>query len=210
MSESRSPAQKAVGTGICLFAGASPLLLALDPSSTRTGFAVFRGRELIDAGYFKPAAGAESEQRIDAMVGDLLRLLNKLGPEDFTVVIEVPSGKPGTGLKRGAGAHLAVYGVAVGELRRAAKVWSENTYAKAFDLVKRQTAIISVTERAWTRGTPKRVRQRRTALLHPRYAAVLAKDSGGDVADAIGLGEWYLGFGPQVTQLRRLKRVGQA
>jgi hypothetical protein len=161
-------------------------LLALDPSSTRTGYAVMSDpRVVIDAGYLAPnRVKDDSEARIDAMVLALYELLGEHRPS--LVLIEVPSGKPGGGLRRGAGARLTIYGMAVGELRRAAKEWIAEPA---------KYAVLSITEREWTLGRSKRRRQAEVALAFPRYRSRLTSDSGGDVSDAIGLCLWGFGEG---------------
>lgn len=160
------------------------LVLALDPSSTRTGFAVLDRLRLVDAGYLAQPRRLDALARSAGMVDEILGLLRARAGLWRAVLIEVPSGRPRSGLRANAGGYLAIYGLAVGAIWQAVRSWCSLQCAPP--------RVCAVTEREWTRGVPKRVRQRRMALLHPQYAAQLAKDSGGDVADAIGLGAWWL------------------
>jgi hypothetical protein len=45
----------------------------------------------------------------------------------------------------------------------------------------------------WTGGVTKEKRARLIAMEFPRYAAAMGLDSGGDVADAIGIALWWMG-----------------
>ena len=162
-------------------------ILALDPSSTRTGYAVMTGAESVEeAGYLRPSRTRDKpEARIDAMCDDLGELLETHKPQ--RAVIEVPSGRPGKGAKRGATGQLATYGVAVGELRRVCKdmLPALQTGSWSAPLVK------SVTEREWTHGRTQASRRRWAASVWPAYRESMAKDSGADVADALLIGEWW-------------------
>lgn len=170
-------------------------LLAIDPSSTRTGVAVFDDGQLIDAMVLVPKDTDDADIRIDAMVEDLGRILAKLTPE--LIVIEVPSGRPGAGIKAGAKAQLAIYGLAVGELRRVVKAWAAG---------RTPCQVLSVTERDWTLGRSKKRRAQRMLMLHPGMRELLTEhDRGHDAADAIGIGEWYLGS--EIALIRKLEAM---
>jgi len=107
---------------------------------------------------------------------DLEALLREYDPHD--VVIEVPSGKRGKGSQAGATGHLAIYGVAVGAVRRTIAVAAPNA------------RVTSVDERTWTRGRSQRERVALAVASVSTYDR--AADPGADVADAIGLGLWWL------------------
>jgi hypothetical protein len=113
------------------------------------------------------------------MCEDLRELLRQWAPHN--VVIEVPSGKVGGGQRRGAGATLAIYGFAVGA------IWATCRAAPCRPLVD------EVDERTWTRRKPKLVRQKLIAYEFHEYGTQIAKVAGGDVADAIGIGLWWIG-----------------
>lgn len=171
-------------------------LIALDPSSTRTGYAAFIDGKLAEAGYLKPHRTRDSsEKRIEAMCNALRELFIGMVVDGVHVVVEVPSDRQGTGSRAGATGRLAIYGVAVGELRRTAK-------CSVF-----VSQVHSVTEREWTRGRSKARRQAGIAALFPNYRRIMAKDRGADVADAIGLGLWWLakdrrlGYGNRAADL---------
>lgn len=163
------------------------LILALDPSTTRTGYAVMSAADkIVDAGYLAPRRTRDDvEARIDAMVDGLAELCEEHWPR--SIIIEVPSGRPGAGSKAGAQGRLAIYGMAVGELRRAAKELVD-WHARA---PRGEPGVVSVNEREWTRGRTKVQRQALIAQQFKAYAQHVARDRGGDVADAIGIGQWW-------------------
>lgn len=169
------------------------IVLGLDPSSTRTGYAVMSAADdLIDAGYFRPRRSRDKAlYRIDAMVADLAEVLVHYRPD--LVVIEIPSGRPGAGIKAGAKAQLAIYGMAVGEMRRFAIEYMCTRGDDLPPLVSRFAAqrVLCVDERRWTGGRPKALRQQQVAMLFPGYAAVISKDSGCDAGDAVGVVLWF-------------------
>jgi hypothetical protein len=160
--------------------GAGTWLLALDPSTTVFGYAIFHPTGwLYDAGKLTPRrARDEANDRIDHMLGLAGELMTP-HPEGWTVVVEDTSGKVNRGRHGGAGAGLAIYGKAVG-----AAIW----WLRA-----RGRFVVPVLENEWTGSVSKAVRQRRVAARHRAYDP--AKDAGGDVSDAIGLGEWWLTIG---------------
>jgi hypothetical protein len=152
------------------------MLLAIDPSSTCVGYALFgEDGKLIEFGRLLPHKGDDAMQRIADLLADLERLWREHRPR--TVVIEVTSGKIAGRLGRVQG--LGVYGMAVGAcwqlLRSLAGARNVRT----------------VTENEWTSGVPKR--QRLGLLEARRITYWLANDPGGDAGDAICLGEWFQG-----------------
>lgn len=154
-------------------------LLGLDPSSTRTGYSGFsQSGELVDCGLIKPEkASADAIGRISSMVVELMELLVEWMPE--VVIVEVPSGKVGSGERRGAGSRLCVYGLAVGAM------WQTCVNAPGVPIVD------VVDERTWTKSVAKPERQKRIAVEFPRYREVMDKDGGMDVSDAIGIGLYW-------------------
>lgn len=146
------------------------ILLGLDPSSTRTGYALvtLKGGALtvLEAGYLKPAMSTEKPmRRIGAMVDDLMRLIEEHKPD--IAIVEVCSGHVGVGQRRNAGARLGVYGMAVGAMYQAVR---------------------SV---PGLQGVPKRQRQQDIAMMFPAYAEQIDADGGADVSDAIGISLWW-------------------
>lgn len=155
------------------------MFLTLDPSSTRTGYAAWRDDwSLAEAGYFGPSSTRDlALDRIDTMIRELRDFVAEFKPR--LVLIEIPSGKVGSGQRRGAGASLTIYGFAAGSVYTWCR-WN----MPGVD-------VRTVSERAWTNRVPKAVRARRIAMQFPQYARAMEHDSGGDAADAIGIGCWF-------------------
>ena len=165
-------------------------ILALDPSSTKTGYAVLRDcgppKRLIDVGLLWPQKkSAPPLQRIMDQVNELSAILREHQPE--IVVVEEPSGhvhgrirKAGRGVK-----GLAVYGAAVGGFWVYLNTWRDLLAAddESFTL-------ISEPANTWTDGVPKGKRQNTIAMIYPQYNP--KADPGADVADAIGLAQWTM------------------
>lgn len=163
------------------------MILALDPSSTRTGYALGTGAgQIVEAGYFTPVAKSPAMERIRSMAGDLLELLDGHEEELAGIVVEVCSGRPGSGSRRGASSSLAIYGMAAGAMWMASVMWGPGKSATRGDV-----PVHAVTEQEWTRRVPKKDRQLGIAGLFPQYAAAISQDGGADVADAIGLMRWW-------------------
>lgn len=158
-------------------------ILAIDPSSSMTGYAVLNEQErLLEAGLLKPNKQRDPPaERIAAMCGDLWTLLDHTEPA--AVVIEWTSGHVGQKRHQGGGAGLSVYGIAIGAIWQTAVHWAASH-------PKRKTRIELINENDWTGGKPKPERTGMIARLYPQYE--LASDPGGDVADAIGLGRWWI------------------
>jgi len=186
-------------------------VLTLDPSSTCIGYAVLIGLESADlcdtgtitppnkAGMAAPAIGLTGAEwanilamghpaiaRTMAMLGDVSDVVAEHRPD--VVVVEIPSGKAGTGSKRGAKASLAVYGLAAGVIYAAATCFAHEVSAYA----------IPVDERTWTklpriksqRGDPKAGRQFYLQAVYPgQYDP--DKDRGCDAGDAILIARWW-------------------
>lgn len=155
-------------------------ILALDPSSTCTGYAVldFSGR-LIEGGILRPtSARLDPATRISQMCADLRALLNLTRPK--AIVIEWTSGHVGGRRHHGHGSGLAIYGVALGSLWQTAVGWAQGLGIE----------VIRILENTWTRGIPKVERSARVRMLYPSYNP--AADPGGDLADAVGIAVFYL------------------
>lgn len=161
------------------------MILALDPSSTRTGYALMSSATpagLIDAGLIKPTRSRDTAyERVYAMQAQLDELLCTLTSND-QVVIEVPSGKVHRGRHGGGGAGLATYGLAAGAIVTAC--WRSSVGYAGVQLV---------SDVAWTRGTPKGRRAEVLARQFPQVQSILGsgKDPGHDSIDAIGIAAWY-------------------
>lgn len=156
------------------------MILALDPSLTCCGWALLESRQsLVNCGRIRPRG---SKTPLADRLQDLSDGLESLRIKTVAaVVIEVPSGHVGRNRHGGSGAGLSLYGLAVGY-----------TIGHA----QRLGPIHLVTENDWTGSTPK---DQRTAIIRatvPAYRQRHAdKDAGGDIADAIGLGQWWFSIG---------------
>jgi hypothetical protein len=166
-------------------------LISLDPGSKRTGYAVFDGNQLADAGYLHSDDDeAPAMPRIIEMANDLIGMIAVHQPR--RIVIEVSSGHVGKRRHTGGGHGLAIYGEAAGALVAAAH----------FEMVRlgrnggRPPAVlwgvVPVLENVWTRGKRKNVRRDAIMMEFPQYRALASKDGGADVSDGIGLGLWWL------------------
>lgn len=174
------------------------MILAFDPSSTCTGYAVLTGlarNQLIGAGRFfseykknelpilPPWLSTHLMQpelkaawRVAAMVRDAVDIIHEYKPQ--RIVVEIPSGRAGKGSKNGAKSSLSVYGMGAGAIWTAANLAAPGIVAP-------------VTELQWTpsRGD-KYTAQIGIAALYPNYDP--QKDKGADTSDAIGLARWWI------------------
>lgn len=169
-------------------------VLGIDPSSTRCGWAVgeyANGRPLriLAAGDVTPTRTADpSIERITTMMFGLIELVEQetaargsgLPGRLDAIVIEIPSGKTHGRIPRKM-SGLPIYGMAVGAIWAAVKLKADGA------------RVVTVEDNIWTRGVPKKHRQRRIAVQFPQYAQVLEAraDGGADIADAIGLVQWF-------------------
>lgn len=174
-------------------------LLALDPSSTTTGYAVLRldlpagtsaGEVVVEAGLIRPEhRRAGFQERSFSLAAQAVALMRVWRPS--AMVVEVPSGKVGSGARRGAGVSLMAYAYAAGEMV-GALTWAmahdpgESGYAPA-------ETVDRVDDRTWTNGRPKPERLAVLRSVFPAYAAAAEDDGGGDAGDAILLGLWWRG-----------------
>lgn len=175
------------------------MILSLDPSSTCVGYAVLDGlepNELCAGGLIVPSLAervlanlAETLQhylkrheliayrRILSLIPEVEALLDEYRPD--VTVVEIPSGKFGTGAKHGARGSLTTYGLAVGMVIQAC-----NAHAHS-------GVVVPVTERQWTAGLGDKQKRQRAIAAFYRHRYTLKSDAGGDLADAIGLGSWW-------------------
>lgn len=150
------------------------MILALDPSSTCTGYALGEDDGTFrEAGVLRPRpTRLPFELRVQSMVTDLREFLRDHSPS--TIVLEVPSGKIHGRLQRANG--IINYGFAVGAIWLACCIYGG-------------AQLHTVADNVWTRGRQKAKRQRELAASLPAYDA--AKDKGADCADAIELMQWW-------------------
>lgn len=157
-------------------------LLAIDPSSTRTGYAVMAdSMTIIDAGLLTSDKTRDPAiMRVVAMTKDLRQLLLECWPD--IVLVEMPHGHDKGGAKR-----LANYGLAPG-----AMYWEACSYIMARLKVnpKHDIEALAISAADWTGGVTKFNRQQQICMAFPhRYDPTT--DPGGDIADAIGLAVWW-------------------
>lgn len=151
-------------------------LLSLDPSSTCTGYALFKKGELGEFGLLKPSKRYDAWERIKIIVEDV-RSLIRIHKCD-RVIIEVGKKPHGSVRQQSMGAGLIVYGMALGAVCLAVAESLESGRCEHVDA------------NAWTRKKRKADRIAELAMYCPRYEP--AKDPGGDAADAIDMGVWWL------------------
>ncbi len=154
------------------------VILSLDPSSTCIGYARFsRDGDLHDAGRITSKKSQRATVRMVKLAEEIVELVECSTPASRIIcVVEIPSGHVNRGRHGGGGAGLSTYGLAVGYLLGR--------------LASLDVDVRMVEENKWTRGIPKFKRCRLVALKHQSYQPI--NDPGGDVADAIGLGEWWI------------------
>lgn len=150
--------------------------MALDPSSTKTGYAVGIGigaRNLIEAGLFVPDSAKLAHLRAKEMAMDAVGMAKEHSVS--TIVIERPSPQAPAGKKGARG--QATYGEAVGIVE--AHCW----------LLFPGLQVDSVRADVWKNRVNKKRLQQCIAHEFPKYD--IANDPDGDVSDAIGLMQWW-------------------
>lgn len=152
------------------------MILALDPSSSRCGYALMQAPDVLaEAGLLLPGKTRDAAiQRIPAIAYDLASLIVEAKPA--TILIEVSMTCHGRAGKAGA-ATLHVYGMAVG-------------YLWAICEQRAPGRVCTIEANTWTKGRPKDKRIDDVARLFPQYQR--GRDPGGDMADAIGIGRYWL------------------
>lgn len=187
-------------------------MLAIDPASKKTGYAVLESLEpagLLEAGLLVPssskrvcAGSAEAGladvaawfaagelaacRRVVELLEDVRGLVEAVEPG--RVVIEVPSGKVGTGARRGASGSLTTYGMAAGAVWACCRALGTGGLKPGPP----GYGVVPVTERMWTKDAGSKAERAALAASVYRGRYRVADDGGQDVADAIGLGRWWL------------------
>jgi Holliday junction resolvasome RuvABC endonuclease subunit len=150
-------------------------ILSLDPSSTACGWAVLDlGGDVLDLGVIKPGGHRPLWSRVGRMCDAIGELMARIEPDE--VLVEVTSGMT---YKARRASSLATLGMAQGAVWCAVKAGGREPHV--------------VTEVEWTQRRKKQDRQRELAIWCDAYRGVAKKDKGGDIADAVGLGLWWLG-----------------
>lgn len=164
-------------------------IISIDPSITCTGVAVFSPVfNLLEMNRITAPAISQknkvqtkikAHERINRIIEQLDDVLerNTLTTTPM-IVIEITSGKT-SARHRGGGAGLGTYGMVVGQVVR----W-------AIDRVGEEL-VMQVYENDWTKGSSKDRRREHARLCYPLYGSEMhERDKGGDVSDALCLGEW--------------------
>jgi len=152
-------------------------VLALDVSSTAAGVALVylsdRGPVIESQGLSKPPAKWMPERRINVIVDECAGMVDEANHD--LLIMEVTDGMTWGSKRRTS--HLVQLAIAQGRVYEAIRgIQTPET--------------VSVTK--WARGVPKSTRAERIKALFPEYDA--AGDPGFDVADAIGIALWRMGY----------------
>ncbi len=168
---------------------ANEIILSLDPSTTRIGFALVSGPAiaLVEVGRFTPSKrSAPWPDRVQSMISDVKETIKTHTPS--RVILEAPDGKVhGNIAARSRGNGLSIYGAGFGAVWQACV---EVMPAGSVELV----------PTSWTGGKPKKTRARMLAYKFP--ALDLSSDTGLDTADAIELAVWWWARNPQFADSR--------
>lgn len=150
---------------------AKSMILAIDPSTTRTGYAIMdRDRAVHDGGFFLPNRTNESAiDRANSMCEDLAELLNET--EFEAIVVEVPTAEAHHKKDR-FGKGLTTYGIGVGMIVRTILSSGQADRLAAVDPA------------TWTGGDSKIERAQCVAISYAQYREVAEQDP--------GLGLWYI------------------
>jgi len=151
----------------------NPYTLALDPSSTAIGWAVFAGDVLWRCGVWRPKGTSPLEARCDQIADAVIQMVGEVQPD--RVLIEVSS-RMAYNPRRAKSLPALLY--AQGGTVQAVRSTG--------------TPVTTINEQEWTGRKPKHVRAKLIALTEPVYHAFAHRDKGLDAADAVGLGRWWL------------------
>lgn len=148
---------------------APELLLAVDPSTTCTGWAVFADGELIEFGKLKPSPSKCKDwmERVDRICGALEQIIVEHGINVAVIEEPVPFGK---------GNPKPLFG----------------GFGRQYQTLHRCLTghVHPITVPRWTHGVPKKRRAARIEAEYTEYSP--EEDKGMDIADAIGIGVWFI------------------
>lgn len=155
-------------------------VLALDPSTTCTGWALLTGPRIEtdteQCGRIKPSSGKiPSWERVAEMASDLLRLIDDLTPTH--IVIEWPSVHVRKDRRGRSSVGLSVYGTAPGA-------------AYVACMMRGGFELHAVESSTWTRTMPRK--EDRAIRLSGVSAWSRDADPKLDVCDAILMGQWWI------------------
>jgi len=180
-------------------------VLAFDPSSTATGWAIMDsdgGLEPVSVGVIRRPETWNPWFRIRCINYDVIRLLDRIGGGVDRIVVEIPGtsqaakGRQAYGLP---GPYAAAVGMVLAESWRVG------------------CPVVTIASDYWTagrgRGSWGVKKERRLATLATLSSYDPGNDPGGDMGDAIMLGNWYLGLQgaePDSTCLLHLPKTALA
>ena len=157
------------------------VLIAIDPSSTVIGYAVFVGPplewQLIQCGLLLPDKGKlPATVRIDQLCIGLGQVIRRYMTDGVDAVVEIMGTKQYTARKERRSA-LPLVALAMG------RAWGVCVAELGYH--------VHPVDIAWTQGTTKALRQAHAAAA---YSTIYdpAQDTGADAADAICLGEYWI------------------
>lgn len=152
------------------------MILAIDPSSSCTGFAVLAhtGRVSVH-GRIKAKNGEGTHRRVSRMIEDLRWYADQQTCSEC--VIESPSVQ--SRQRKANGESRAPF----------TSIKYVVAYGRILQAMSERMEVHEVTAREWTRGRPKAIRAETIKAIVPTYTG--KGDSGMDEADAIGLGLWW-------------------
>lgn len=163
-------------------------ILAVDPSATCTGYAVFRGRTLVRVSTLTPAATHD----VYARMMDIADAIQRIAEESS--VVEVVVEMPGKYVIPGRPA-LPVYCVAAG------------VFLERLRAVVGSGSVFAATPSQWMVGMMKKDQRLRIArglwprVAWPRPTGRVKKNHNSDAADAALLGWWFLDARDRATRV---------
>lgn len=169
------------------------LTISIDPSSTATGVAIFRGKKLVSIDIIKGQTKTKTApherallmaRHVIAVVEQRVLQIEKNKERiRLSVVIEVPGGQ-----NRPHARGLVTLGMSVGACCSLLLQWSETFKDSSFEMVLASE---------WTRlggGRPKSKDMRAEIIVEKFKSWDFSGDRGHDMKDAVGLGAWKLGL----------------
>ena len=157
-------------------------ILALDPASLTTGYAVLEhggDMKLLEAGTITATAKLEALARTEQMYCEVQSLLHEIRPD--VIAIEVADGRQRTGKKRRS-SSLPIWGQAVGMVWGCCLAWRNAHFL--------ESTIIPIGNTQWTENKGKLWRQAQVRVYFPKQYDPEADTKGLDVSDAVALGIW--------------------